>query len=593
MRKSKLNNRFYIFILLLFIIPATIIWPGLNGPLVYDDYPNLSPLLSEQPDYKRTVFDNEAGPLGRPVTMATFVVNHWLAGGINVKHLKLTNLFIHLVNTLLLFYLLLLLFSDRFSPARTVTLAFLVSLVWAVSPVNTGTVLYVIQRAALLSVTFMLLASITYVKTAEQYLLKNRMPVLMTSVCMLFWLIAMFCKENAVLLPLIILIIETCFFNRLPTERFINSKRLLAGSLVSLAVLFLLVFYISDLLGLLDYSNRIFTFQDRIYTEPIALVSYLKELLLPQVIDVALQRDDFYTSSSLWDLRTSASILFLIMLMICAVLSIRNRDTRYLGAGILIFFAGHLLESTIFPLRLYFEHRNYFPSIGVYMCVVLFSAHMFNSINIKNWLLVLLTVIYCLVLSQHSFRQSIVWSSRDLIVFNSYRNHPQSLEVNLSTAGYLVEKGDYENGLMINSDIINARPEVSFPAKIQRFYIYCERGDYIPENEYGILDRDLNLKNPLLISTALANFLESYTRRRCNFIDVNRFISPLTVWLDGLYREENYSAQEMWAVEYYLIEFLFLTGNEVEALSRLERQVELDNPRAKYFNEEVLPGRDL
>ena len=41
-----------------------------------------------------------------------------------------------------------------------------------------------------------------------------------------------------------------------------------------------------------------------------------------------------------------------------------------IGYGILFFLAGHALESSIFPLEIYFEHRNYLPAVGLALALV-------------------------------------------------------------------------------------------------------------------------------------------------------------------------------------------------------------------------------
>ena len=67
-----------IFILVL-LLTVTVIWPGLDGPLVFDDYNNLSQLINDsQVDYKKFIFENKSGPLGRSVSMISFAFNYWL-----------------------------------------------------------------------------------------------------------------------------------------------------------------------------------------------------------------------------------------------------------------------------------------------------------------------------------------------------------------------------------------------------------------------------------------------------------------------------------------------------------------------------------
>ena len=89
------------FLLLLLVVAAAAYWPGLAGPLVFDDHQNLAPLkewLAGNSSAWRVVLDNTSGLLGRQVSMASLVLNVQLLGP-EIWGLKLGNLFIHLINT--------------------------------------------------------------------------------------------------------------------------------------------------------------------------------------------------------------------------------------------------------------------------------------------------------------------------------------------------------------------------------------------------------------------------------------------------------------------------------------------------------------
>ena len=57
--------------------------PGLSGELIFDDRANLEPVrlwIEDQTEWQQVVFDNQSGPLGRPVSMASFVINAAISG---------------------------------------------------------------------------------------------------------------------------------------------------------------------------------------------------------------------------------------------------------------------------------------------------------------------------------------------------------------------------------------------------------------------------------------------------------------------------------------------------------------------------------
>jgi len=160
-----------------------IYWPGLGGPFIFDDFNNivrnnfLRNGITDFTGFVQAIFSTESGPTGRPVAMFTFALNAMFAGGTsNPLPFKLTNLFIHWVNSVLVF-----IFSYQLIRAIEVEnraassppslskdnsgpllIALAVSLFWAVSPIHLTSVLYVVQRMASLSTTFVLISLTSY-----------------------------------------------------------------------------------------------------------------------------------------------------------------------------------------------------------------------------------------------------------------------------------------------------------------------------------------------------------------------------------------------------------------------------------------------
>ena len=137
--------------------------PGLQGPLLLDDYANLAPLheLEEYPErWREVIGSNESGPLGRPIAMLTFVGNR-LSSGPSIEALKHANLMLHLLSGALVFWLAGRLLKERWADPWLGALW--VATLWLTAPLSVSTVLYVIQRMAQLSALFMLVGLLTYV----------------------------------------------------------------------------------------------------------------------------------------------------------------------------------------------------------------------------------------------------------------------------------------------------------------------------------------------------------------------------------------------------------------------------------------------
>ena len=112
--------------------------------------------------------------------------------------------------------------------------------------------------------------------------------------------------------------------------------------------------------------------------------------------------------------------------------------------------------------------------------------------------------------------------------------------------------------------------------------------DAIPDHEYQVLERDLNLKHPILISAALNKFVESYRNKQCDFIDVRRIVNIFISWIDEQLTSGSQSVHQLWYVEYYMIELLVLLDSKNEVLERLEIHIRRENSKARNYRDLML-----
>ena len=349
--------RYVISFLICLVFSMVICWSAIYGPLVLDDYQNLSGLINiNETNYTSIIFSNESGPLGRSVSMATFALNHWLSGGINVFHLKLTNLLIHFVNALLVFLITGALLEKCREIEHHQLLALFIASCWLLSPININVVFYTIQRMALLSAFFILAGCWVYIKGRHLILNKGKARYPIIVVLFLIFFFAILSKENGALLPVMIFLIEICFYNNL----FFYLKSRLSSRIITLLILFFIasasLIYFFWVKEYLDYSFLHFTLTDRLYTQPVVIVDYIKNIIIPFNIGLGLSNDHFEIERNFLNFNTLSSGLFLFLILIVSFYGVIKNKKRYLFFGLLFFMAGHLIESTIFPLEIYFSH---------------------------------------------------------------------------------------------------------------------------------------------------------------------------------------------------------------------------------------------
>lgn len=98
-------------------------------------------------------------------------------------------------------------------------------------------------------------------------------------------------------------------------------------------------------------------------TELRVLWFYLGQLLLPHPGRMALFHEFAPVSTALWQPWTTLLAL-LAWIAVGALAWLLRRKVPVFAFGLGWFLVGHLLESTIVPLDLVYEHRNYLPSLG-------------------------------------------------------------------------------------------------------------------------------------------------------------------------------------------------------------------------------------
>ncbi len=419
------------------LITLLIYLPGISGGFAFDDYANI--LANDNLRPERLTFGSilqagwsgSAGPLKRPLPMMSFAINFATTGG-SAAAFKFTNLAIHLTNGILLFVLLRSLLSAKCRgrgdarPLNAAMVAAAASAIWLVHPLNLTSVLYVVQRMNSLAALFSLAAMICYCSGRGRLERGSAFawPIIGGGAG-LFVGLGLLCKENAVLsLPLMVLV-EACFF-RLRTARPVDRTILIGvlGVIVVLPIATVLIYLASppDFLAA-HYARRSFTRAERMLTESRALWFYLSVLLLPRLGRLGLHHDDFVVSTSLAEPAALVAVVGIVGALIAAVLALRRYPMLTFAIG--WFLIAHALESTIIPLELVYEHRNYVPAMGIVFALcygVSFSCRAIANVHLPG-LIWLAAMLACGGLTTIRAAE---WGDPVTLAALEARRHPQS-----------------------------------------------------------------------------------------------------------------------------------------------------------------------
>lgn len=132
-----------------------------------------------------------------PLTMLSFSLDYFLYHE-NPTGYHFTNLLIHIINTLLVFTLIMKLAGRK-------DIAFLVALFFGIQPMHAESVVWISERKDLLYTLFLLLSSIAYLKLPPD---SGRYSIKKYGIVLLFFLLALLSKGQAVILPMLFLLID-------------------------------------------------------------------------------------------------------------------------------------------------------------------------------------------------------------------------------------------------------------------------------------------------------------------------------------------------------------------------------------------------
>jgi len=338
----------------------------------------------------------------RGISIATFAINYAI-GGLNVVGYHIINLTIHIINGILIYFLIFLTL-DRFDTLRDKArkIAIYTALLFAVHPIQTQAVTYIVQRMEILASMFMLIGILFFIKGAETE--KTAKRALFYGVVALSYLLGFYSKEIAITLPALILLYDYCFLAS-------GDIKKIAGRLpLYLVLLAMLAFFATRTLtglqetpgGSAGFGVQSITAKEYLFTQFNVLAYYITLLLVPinQNLDY-----DFPISKGLFEipLVKEGTILnypippaFVSLVILLAIIGFAvylftrhaehiTRRSRSIAFFILWFFIILSPTSSFVPIiDVIFEHRLYLASAGFFFLFSLGFDSFFDYLDIRK-----------------------------------------------------------------------------------------------------------------------------------------------------------------------------------------------------------------
>lgn len=479
----------------LFLILAAlplIYWHGLYGLFYFDDYGSLFKLASgggvtNLNAFISFVFGGDAGPSGRPISLLSFLIddNSWPS---NPFPFKYTNLCIHLLNTCGVFWLMWLItkiqVEDKRLPEKAAWIVtFFATAVWSFNPINVSTVLYVVQRMAQLSALFVIYGLIFYVKiriTRFSGSLKDHCKL--GAGLVTFSILAVFSKENGALLPVLCLVVEACILANKSVYPRLSPYFKLVFFYFPFVIIVAFIFFKSMANGWFDiYPVRDFSPWQRLITEPCLLLKYISGIIAPSLYTSGIYFDNIKAFSGL-SLIAVSGILLVVSLNIWAV-HYRNKYPL-VALAILFYFSGQIIESTSLSLELYFEHRNYLPSIFVGL---VFVPIIIKCLELRFYLGLVLVFSLPVIYGSITYARADLWG--DPLEFGLYiaEKNPHSVRAQVEKSNALTAVGLDDEAMKGVKSALKDSPG-SLALNMKMLLIDCADGKASAESRNGLLN---------------------------------------------------------------------------------------------------------
>jgi tetratricopeptide (TPR) repeat protein len=302
----------------------------------------------------------------RPLAFLSFALNYSV-GGCNVWGFHLVNLMVHLITGVVLFRFIVTLLRTPQLNARygvdALSIAFVGTVLWATHPIQVTAVTYIVQRMASMAAMFSIISLYAFLKGRLASRPISKYGYYLISLLAFFAGLAT--KENVIVLPFCMLLMNIIIVRGVDhglVKRWIKPFLVI---LILAGTLGYLVVSIGNMTIPDSYPNRPYTPIQRLLTEPRVLVSYLAWIAVPLGSKLTLLHDIAYSRTIFDPLTTLPALLCVVGgTVTLAVLIRRYPLTAFCG---LFFIINHSVEASFLNLGLVYEHRNYLPSMLLFV----------------------------------------------------------------------------------------------------------------------------------------------------------------------------------------------------------------------------------
>jgi protein O-mannosyl-transferase len=417
----------------------------------------------------RWAFSTTYAEFWHPLTWLSLMFDYQLHG-LNAGGYHLTNLILHVMSALLLFWLF-----NRMTGA--IWKSAFVAALFALHPLRVESVAWVAERKDVLSAFFWMLTLCFYVYYTEKPVIRRYLLVLFSFVC------GLMSKSMVVTLPVVMILLDYW-----PMKRFHSQKDLILWQLrekipffIFSAIFSIITFY-AQYTSKISPLNFIYPLVSRLANAPISFMTYLEKTFWPH--DMALNYP-FPAHIPIWQV-LGASLLMVILS--AAVIALAKR-LPHLFVGWLWYATTILPVIGILPISDPMADRYiYIPSIGIAIVLAWGIPLLFPRENIRKKILFPAGIIVVAILSVLTWKQCGYWKD-DVALFNHAfqvtKDNTLLIMMHNNLASSLDKEGKISEAIYHYNEAILLQPDYA--------HAYNKRGGlYVRLGQYQLAIKDYN-----------------------------------------------------------------------------------------------------
>ena len=287
-------------------------------------------------------------------------------------------------------------------------------------------------------------------------------------------LLAMLSKENGAVLVWLIALFEVFIMQRYLLFKPLNHQlSMWLLKLPGVLLLLMLLIQIPEFINL--YESRTFGVFERLMSQTRAMTLYLYHWFVPSHFTEGVFTDGFKVSSSLVSpISTLFSSLFILTMITVAWL--KRKQWVWFSFAWFFFLLSQVLESTIVPLDLYYEHRMYVSAIFLSLPLVLWCIKL-TAKSAAYWVFPILLVMLLIGLSWHKAEH---WGNHLKLHEATIETYPESVRAWVATAVLYERAGNINQALQLINDSIEIHDNLEL--KFNRLSVLCVTGELNPQD---------------------------------------------------------------------------------------------------------------